>query len=240
MSAQRRAGASPALRALHSLVFLGLCAAAFAGCWPEWLQLWRSQRAPFHYGEPPRALMLLASAACAVGAAGILLQLARRRPVPLPLSGAVLFGFGAALVGLAQPAPEGRSWAAADLEVLKAARALHARMVTVLQDAGQAPAEPAAWEAALAELSPGPSPARDKTLQRRPYAIVWRMGEAPPGPLVPGQLHVRVAAQGASFELRAVGFDPGGAVALLTDDKGVELVLRGAYNPDKSGANAQR
>ncbi len=228
---------SLSLRAVHCAVFLTLSALALGAGWPEWTQLWLSQTSRFHFGAPPRALPLAGAALCLTGSAGLLTRVLRRRPVPLGISGLVLAGFLMSVLS-GPPLDAGRSWAAADLEVLRTARALHGTMVEALQRSGAVPARSAEWTAALAALAPSPPFARDRWFQPLSYQLVWQANDDTP--LIPGQLRVLVPPHAQHFELRAVGFDRAGKVATLRDERGDEVVLRGAHDPDRVGEAAQR
>lgn len=226
-------GSAPILRSIYALVFLGLAAAVIGGALPEVQHALFALGQPYHFGAPPRLLPLLAALFAAGGALTVLVAFARRRPAPMPASLAILAGVVLAFFGLRGEVPPGRSWAAADKEILQTASALHRQMVDRLQQQGEVATEETAWREVLQELAKEPSPARGRGFDRLPYEIVKVADkDARPEALVPGQLLVWVAEDGVAFEVRPVGFDASGQVALLPDDKGEPLVLSAIFNPE--------
>lgn len=221
------------LRLIYAIVFLGLAAATLTGTSPEWLHLWHALTHPYHSGEPPRAVALLGAALVLVSAAVVLVLLLRRRTVPLWISAGVLLGTVLALIGSRGEAPEGRSWAAADKEILGVGSKLHRQMIDRLQSTGAVPAAVETWRAELDKVHPEPSPARTRGFARLDYRLerVAEKDERPKA-LIPGTFVLWVAPQGEAFQLHPVGFDEGGEVALLKDSEGRPVLLSGAFNPD--------
>ncbi|MFP2932650.1 hypothetical protein ACLESO_47385, partial [Pyxidicoccus sp. 3LG] len=148
-------------------------------------------------------------------------------------SGVILLG----VVGtLAAGDPMGldgtRSEAAANVELLRVARRVHLSMVGELQSHGGVPVEPGAWRRALAQAQGSEVRVRTRAFQPVIPQVVWLPSEqATPEPLVPGALAVHVTPDGVGFTVRMVGLVEG-QPALLRDDQGATLVLRGLYNPD--------
>lgn len=224
---------APFLRAIYAIVFIGIAAAVLGGTWPELGHLAMALGRPYHFGAPPQPLPLAAALLAIVGIAGIVWAFVKRRQVPLPVSALVLLAAVAAFFGLRGDPPPGRSWAAADKEILQTASGVQKHMVDALQQQGEITRDAAAWEAALAKSHQAASPARTRTFSRLPYRVVMVDDpKAVPQPLVPGTLLVWVSEDQVAFEVRPVGFDTGGEVAVLTDDKGEPLVLTGTYNPN--------
>lgn len=224
---------APILRALYGVVFLGAASAAFAAGWPELQQLIRAWSAPYHFGDPPRVLTLFGLALVTCGVAGIIRAFLTGREVKLLWSALVLFGAASSVAGLGSAPPQGRSWAAADKEILAVASRIQREMVDVLQADGEVPKVPIAWENVLKLATKDLSPARDRSFSRLPYRITHLKEEAErPNPLVPGTLLVHLAPQGEAFSIAPIGFDTKGQVAQLADDRGEPLTLRGTFNPD--------
>lgn len=207
------------LKALHAAVFLGLAAATVALVFPEARQLAFALSAPYHFGSPPSVPALIAGNLAILGAGLLIRQLIRRKRVPLSVSVLILVAFALGLVTPVPPEGSGRSWAAADKEILEAARQVHLAAVQRLQAMGVITME--GWVAPS-----GFSPARNSSFVRVPYQVVFGKGDRP------GSLEVQLSEDGVSFELEALGFGPDGSVAPLADEKGDPLVLRGTYNPE--------
>ncbi|NMO21754.1 hypothetical protein HPC49_38410 [Pyxidicoccus fallax] len=231
--ARSRAGdTSPwGLRLVHAGVFLVLAAVPLGAALPEWRHVARALSRPFHAGAPPRWLLLVASVVAAVGTARLLVGLARRRSAPLWASLAVLAGVGATLASGRRP-PEERSEPRANLAFLASARRVHLEMVGQLQSAAAVPVEVGPWQAALERARRDDARVADRTFRAVPPRVV-RVAEpdSRAEPVVPGDLWLFVTPDGVSFSLRVVGLEAG-QPALLRDETGAPLVLRGLFNPD--------
>jgi hypothetical protein len=218
---------------VHAAVFLAFAAGVAVAAAPEWRHLARALGQPFHAGAPPRAPLLAGSLLAAAGALSLGWGLARGRSAPLGASGAILLG----VVGtLAAGEPRGveatRSEVAVNLDLLRLARRVHLDMVGELQTHGGAPVEPEAWRRALRRAGGEAWRVRTRAFQPVPAQVVWLPSEqALPEPLVPGALAVHVTPDGVGFSVRVVGLEAGHP-ALLRDDQGAPLLLRGLYNPD--------
>ena len=206
------------LKVLHAAVFLGLAVATCLLVFPEARQLAFALSAPYHFGAPPSIGALIAGNLAVFGGGLLVRSLFRRQPVPLGVSALIVAAFAMGVVTPVAPDQAGRSWAAADREILAAARKVHLEAVQRLQAKGEITAE--GWSAPSAL-----SPARTPSFARLPYQVVFGKGDRP------GALCVQLSEDGVSFELRALGFAPDGTVALLADENGAPLVLRGTYNP---------
>ena len=219
------------LRLVHAGVFLALAAVPLGAAFPEWRHVLGALSRPFHAGEPPRWLLLVASVSAAVGAARLLVGLAGRRSAPLWASVAVLAGVAVTLASGRTP-PAERSEQRANLAFLASARSVHLEMVRQLQDSAEVPVEPGPWQAALERAWREDARVRDRAFQPVPPRVV-RVAEpeARAERAVPGDLWLFVTPDGVSFSLRVVGLEAGQPV-LLRDDTGGPLVLRGLFNPD--------
>lgn len=225
-------------RLLHLLLAAGFAVATLMLVEPELAQFVASQRAPYHFGDPPRVLPILAGLLPIPGVLTLLVRFLRRRPAPLWASGLVVAGAFLAMgsMGLSD-VPTGRTWAAADAPILKTARELQQRMVERLKVEGTLPNDEAAWTKALAEMAPQPSPARTRAFEPVPYRLVLvrEQGKVPAG-LVPGALVVWVNPARDYFELTPVGFAQDGSVGPLPDPKGEKVMLRAGLAPRQAGA----
>ncbi|HLL54325.1 MAG TPA: hypothetical protein VK447_12300 [Myxococcaceae bacterium] len=227
------AGSSPILRLLHLFAVAGFSLITALLISPELAQLQAAQRAPYHFGDPPRAVALIAGALLVVALVVLLWRVARRKPSPLWASGLVLL---TAVLAVANAAfgevPRGRTWAAADVKILAVARELQQRMLVRLEVEGQLPEHEDVWRTALAEVAPEPSPARTRTFEPVPYRLVLEQaqGRLPEG-LAPGTLVVWRDPRGDAFELIPVGFARDGTVGAMTDERGERVVLRGGAAP---------
>ncbi|MCP3145303.1 hypothetical protein [Pyxidicoccus xibeiensis] len=221
------------LRLVHAVVFLAFAAGVLVASRVEWLHVAHALGQPFHAGAPPRWLLLGASLLSAVGSLRLGVALARGRSAPGWASGAILLGVvGTLAAGRPQGLEETRSESAANVEFLRVARRVHLAMVGELQAHGGAPVEPEAWRSALARAEGREARVRTRTFQPVAPQVVWLPSEAAvPEPLVPGSLAVHVTPDGVGFTVRVVGLVDG-RPALLRDDQGALLVLRGLYNPD--------
>ena len=240
LSSSPRVAVSPlGLRAAHALVFCALAAPVLWGSAPEWRHLAHALTRPFHAGPLPSVLLLGAAVLAALGVLTLLLALLRARSAPLWGSGLVL----AALCGVwaargAAVQPE-RSEAQANLAFLEVGRRVHLAMVGRLQQDGEVPQQAQAWEAALAGATARHDRVRDRLFRRQPPRVL-RMEDPDALPTmapVPGQLLAWVSPDGATFELRLVGFGAEGP-ELLRHPDGSVLVLKGLYNPDLPPAAA--
>ncbi|QSQ25048.1 hypothetical protein JY651_08990 [Pyxidicoccus parkwayensis] len=221
------------LRLVHAAVFLAFAAGVVVTAVPEWQHLSHALGQPFHAGAPPRWLVLVGSLLAAAGTLRLAWGLVRGRTAPLWASGAILL----AVVGtLAAGAPRGleetRSESAANLDLLRVARRVHLAMVQELQAHAGAPVDVEAWRQALTRAGAREGLVRTRTFRPVPPQVLWLPSEqAVPEALVPGALLVHVAPEGVGFSVRVVGLEHG-RPALLKDDQGATLVLRGLYNPD--------
>ncbi|QQR42091.1 hypothetical protein JKA73_23500 [Myxococcus xanthus] len=221
------------LRLVHAVLFVAFAVGVGVASVPEWTHLTQALSQPFHAGAVPRWLVLAGSLLAAVGTARLGWELVRGRSAPLWASGVILLGVMATLAGgRPQGLEQSRSDVAANLELLRVARRVHLLMVHELQSHGETPRSQDAWRAALQKS--GASEVRVYTRAFLPVhpQIAWLPSEsAVPDPLVPGQLAVHVTPDGVGFSVRLVGLHQG-QPALLKDDLGATLVLRGLYNPD--------
>ncbi|WP_224360384.1 hypothetical protein [Hyalangium versicolor] len=236
MTERREApGRSPlALRLVHAAIFLAIVAGVVAAAVPEWRHGWFALGRPYHAGPPPRALLLLGSALATVGAAALLVALARGRSAPLGVSWLVLGGAGAVVLGAAgSPPRENPSELAINTRLIQLGQSVQTAMVGRLQERGEVPVALEPWQEALARAAPSESPIRTRTFQQVPPRVVRvETPEARPEPLIPGTLLLYVSPDGASFEIRLVGLSPQGLPQVLGDETGAPVVLQGLYNPD--------
>jgi hypothetical protein len=227
-------GHSPlALRLIHAAVFLVFAAGAAAAALPEWRHGVFALGRPYHTGSPPRALLILGSGLAAVGAAGLLLALARGRSAPQRNSWLILGGAAATVLGTAgSPPPERPSEISANTALIHLGQGLQRAMVDRLQLHGEVPVALGPWQETLERMPPTRYPFRMRTFQQV-TSQVWKVetSESHPEPLHPGSLLLFVSPDGASFELRLVGLTDGHP-RLLVDDTGAPVTLRGLYNPD--------
>jgi hypothetical protein len=213
-------------------VFLAMTAGVLGAALGEWKHLVSALARPFHVGPPPPPLLLLGSALAAMGALRLLWALARRRSAPFWASLLILAGVSVTVLATAGRAPPERSEPRANLALLEGARRLHVAMVDTLQRTGEVPVADAPWRAALEAARMRGDLYRTRRFQPLPPTLVrTATPEALPQPLQPGCLLLHVSGDGAAFDVRAVGLQDG-QPALLKDDKGEVLVLRGLYNPD--------
>ncbi len=226
------ADASPALRGVHAAVFLAMTAGVLGAALGEWKHVGAALAHPFHVGPPPPPLLLLGSALAATGALRLLWALVRRRSAPLWASTLILAGVAGSVLATAGRTPAERSEPRANLALLEGARRLHVAMVDTLQRTGEVPVEQGAWQAAFQAAHVRGDLFRTRRFQPLPPTLVRVASpEGLPQPLQPGSLLLFVSGDGAAFELRAVGLQAG-EPALLRDDEGQALVLRGLFNPD--------
>jgi len=226
------ADSSPALRGVHAAMFLAMTAAVLGAALGEWKHLGAVLARPFHVGPPPPPLLLLGSALAAAGALRLLWALARRRSAPLWASTLILAGVAGTVLATAGRTPTGRSEPRANLALLEGARRLHVAMVDSLQRTGEVPVEQGAWQAAFQAAHVPGALFRTRRFQPLPATLVRVASpDALPQPPRPGCLLLYVSGDGAAFELRAVGLQAG-EPALLRDDEGQVLVLRGLFNPE--------
>ena len=238
LASPARAAASPlGLRVVHALVFLALAAPVLWGSAPEWRHLAHALSQPFHAGAPPSAALLAGALLAAAGALRLLAGLVRGRSAPLWASGAVLAAL--LLAWAAQGRGAGtdleRSEGRANLAFLQVGRRVHFSMVGALQRDGESSRDEAAWVRALAGATAREDRVRDRLLRAQPPRV--RLTAAPdsvPESLVPGEVLVWVSPDGATFELRLVGFDEAGVRPALLRDPETHgaLVLKGLFNPD--------
>ncbi|SEU18496.1 hypothetical protein [Stigmatella erecta] len=227
-------GRSPAaLRWLHALVFFGFAAGTVAAALPDWRHLLSALRVPYHLGTPPRPVLLLGSVLAGAGGAWLVWALARGRSAPLMASWLILGGGVSAVLGAAgSPPPESPSESAFNVALIQWGQRVQVAMVGELQTRGEVPTGEAPWRAALERAGTARIPVRGPGFRQvPPQALRTASPEEKPEPLVPGALLVYVSPDGAAFELRLVGLQ-GGQPAVLRDDTGAILVLRGLYNPD--------
>lgn len=221
------------LRLVHAVLFIAFAVGVGVASVPEWTHLSQALSQPFHAGAAPRWLVLAGSLLAAVGTVCLGWELVRGRSAPLWVSGVILLGVMATLAGgRPQGLEQSRTDVAANLELLRVARRVHLLMVHELQSHGETPQSQDAWHAALQQS--GASEVRVLTRSFLPVypQVAWLASEsALPDPLVPGQLAVHVTPDGVGFSVRMVGLHQG-QPALLKDDLGATLVLRGLYNPD--------
>jgi hypothetical protein len=225
---------SPLPRLLHLLVFAGFALVTASLISPEIAQLIASQRAPYHFGDPPRALALLSGALLLPALAVLLWRVVRGRSAPLWTSGLVLASAVLAVVSAVGEVPRGRTWAAADVRILEVTRELQQRMLARVQMGGRLPQHVDNWREALAEVAEGPSPARTRSFSPVPYQLVLspEQGRVPEG-LAPGTVVAWLDPQGDAFELTPVGFAKDGTVGPLVDDQGERVVLRGGTSAEQ-------
>jgi hypothetical protein len=112
-------------------------------------------------------------------------------------------------------------------------------MVGALQQQGEVPQDEASWARALAGATSRQDRVRDRLFRvQAPRVLRAAAADALPAEaLVPGQLIVWASEDGATFELRLVGFADG-VPSLLRDPDGAVLVLKGLFNPDLPAASA--
>lgn len=228
------AGRSPlALRLIHVAVFLAFAAGVVAAALPEWRHGVFALGRPYHVGSPPEALLVLGSALAVVGAAGLLVALARGRSAPLAVSWLILGGAGAAVLGSAgSPPPERSSELSANTALIQLGQRVQLAMVDQLQQRGEVPVARGPWQETLDRLAQSQRPFRTRTFQPVPPQVIQvQTPEARPEPLLPGSLLLFVSPDGASFELRLVGLAEG-RPQVLRDETGAPVVLRGLYNPN--------
>ncbi|SEM08285.1 hypothetical protein SAMN05444354_11193 [Stigmatella aurantiaca] len=231
-------GRSPAvLRWLHALVFFGFAAGAVAAAHPDWRHLFSALRVPYHLGTPPRPVLLLGSVLAGAGGARLAWALVRGRSAPLMASWLILGGGVSAVLGAAGSSPpEPPSEPAFNIALIQWGQRVQRAMVGELQTRGEVPTAEAPWHAALEHAGTARIPVRNQGFRQVPLqALRTASPEARPEPLVPGSMLVYVSPDGAAFELRLVGLERG-QPAVLRDDTGAALVLRGLYNPDLPAA----
>lgn len=227
-------GRSPlALRLVHAAVFLTFAAMAVFAASSEWRHGVSALGRPYHVGSPPRALVLLGSAAAALGAAGVLVALVRGRSAPVATSWLIVGGLITTALGVASSAPaEPDSELIANTALIVLGQRVQLTMVEQLQQRGEVPVALGPWQEALERIARYHPPFRTRTFQPvPPQVFAVEAPEARPEPLVPGSLLRFVSPDGASFEVRLVGLSEGHA-RVLVDDTGEPVVLRGLYNPN--------
>ena len=236
VSVQPREEKTPiAVRLLHAVVFLAIAAGAVATTRVEWLQLLRCFTGPWHAGSPPFWPAVLGATVSAGGAAVLVLRLAQRRAVTLFVSAAIGVGF---LVSLSVKAgvPARRSVEAANLALLEAARAMHRELGQKLQNEAIASNDLAEWNAALAVgadgLEPKGSAFRDRLFRSVPFTVRFVAAGFDGANTPPGTVGVWLSDDRAEYTVALVGLSPGGQAALLPDDLGQPIKLRGVFNPD--------
>ncbi|MFZ5471020.1 MAG: hypothetical protein ACOZIN_16450 [Myxococcota bacterium] len=218
-------------RPLFAVLFLGLACSTLAWVWPELLHLASALAAPYHSGTPPS---VLAGAVAVAGALWVLVGLLRRRGPHGSLG--LLLGAGFVL-GLVDGGEAGsqRTFSSANLAILEAGTALHARMLTVVQKENAIPQDLTRWKEALAsavlETRFPTSPVRRRNFEPVPYALmqIKREGDVPDG-LVPGTFLLWLPSEGERYELTLVGFEPDGEAALLRDEAHQVVALTGSYS----------
>ncbi|MBX7098613.1 MAG: hypothetical protein K1X89_12975 [Myxococcaceae bacterium] len=217
------------LRAVHAVSFLGLAAAAVAGIHPEVEQLWRALAQPYHCGTAPSPLGLAAALLALVGAVVLLASLVRRRSAPLWASGGILVALASSLAAQGHDVSR-RSAAGANALFLATGRELFLPMNGTLQQHGEVPRDLAAWSQALAKAAETvPLAYRGRLFARVEPSVASgeEQGDRPPGTVL-----VAVGPDAVSFSLRFVGIDGDGRPALLSDERGAAVELRGVFNPD--------
>jgi hypothetical protein len=235
------ASAPAALRAVLALVLFAAAAVCVAAALPEWRQVVDALSNDYHTGDPPRALVLIASVGCLVGALWIALRLFRKGRGALPAGVALVAGLVLCFVDSRRESPQGRNWAAADKRILDATSAFRERMAKRLQHDHRVPAEQAEWDAMGAQAWPDPSPVRNRWFTRQSYALL-RLGSqhAEPAKLRPGTLLLWVSEDRTSFDLSPIGFNPKGEPAHLWDSDGHSLVLTSSFDPFAAAPESTR
>ncbi len=225
--------ASAAGRVVHAIFFFGFAAITLAATHVELLQLWRGLMQPFHSGTPPSVMPTASGVVAALGVLVILGCLAFGRSVPLVVSGLMLAAVGGGLFPFVDPdevrAPTERSVPGANLKMLEAARSVHEQLNAKLQTTGKLPYD--------IELPTFLCPYRRKGFATLPTASRARPGAPMRCPTAPPRVRILLNATDdrVSFTLSAVGIDSHGEPAILRDEHGVAVELRGVFNPDTAG-----
>ena len=238
-----RTGPAPLpLRVVHGAVFLGFAALSVLGTWTELAQWARAWSSPWHAGTPP-FWPAVAGAVLAVGGAAVLLfRLLRRQVVSVFVSVAILAGF---IVSLSVNAanPSRRTVEGANGALLASGRALQAAMGASLQKQAEVPNDLAEWELRLAQVGDakgqGGSAYRDRGFRLAPLRVHFLSEDAwTPEGQAPGTIGVWISRDQVEFTLRLLGIDGQGQPALLNDDRGAPITLRGVFNPDIGAGRA--
>jgi hypothetical protein len=222
------------LRLVHAAVFLAFAAGVVVAALSEWRHGVLVLGQPFHVGEPPRAFLLLGSVLAVVGAVSVLVALARGRSAPQVSSWLILSGLVAGMYGASGPLPPVRpSEHSVNIGFIETAQRVQLLMVSQLQELGEVPVAHEPWQRALDQISPSALHwARTRQFKPVPPQVVLvDTPEALPRQLIPGSLLLHLSPDGAAFEMRLVGLSQG-QPQVLKDETGVDLVLRGLYNPD--------
>lgn len=215
----------PGLRIIHAIVFLGFASVTIAGAHQELLHLARGLMRPFSAGTPPHAIACASGLAAALGALILIVCVARRRTVPLVVSGLILLAFAGSLT-LLQHEPKQRTVPGANVKALQQAQALHEKLNGPLQRAGQV----------LPDAASTPIEAESPFYERPFKPLPWHIEaskrtDALPDGAKPGWLLLHVEDSQAAFVITAVGIDEDGEPSLLRAE-GKPIEYRGAYNPD--------
>ncbi len=221
------------LRLVHAAAFLAMAGGVLYVSVPEWRHVVGVLGHAFHVGPLPRWTLLGGSVVAVLAVLRLVWALVRGHSAPLWASGAVLVAVvGAVAAGDGRPLREARAEETANLSILRVGRRVHLTMVQELQAHGEVPTERGDWSAALEVAGPVNDRVRTRELSAVPMRLEWlESDDDRPATLVPGALWVHVTPDGVGFSVRMVGLREG-EPAMLLDERGRELILRGLYNPD--------
>jgi hypothetical protein len=232
----RSARGFSALKLVHAVVFGGLFAVVLRFTRGEALQFVRGITEPYSFGAVPSPLALAAVVVACASALGMLALIARRRPVPLWLSAAMLGAFALAFIDSTLAPDRQRSPSQPNRQVTVVANELHRRLTERLRQEAEVPGDLESLEPLLEDVLAATAPwtelrAHSRCFRRLPYRLVRvnERDEVPKG-VAPGWLLLWVSDDRVAYQIVPVGFSESGEVRVLTDN-----ALRGVFDPEWLG-----
>jgi hypothetical protein len=223
------------LRLFHLVALLGFTASAVAAAGTELFQLYAALHWDYHSGTDPHWLAVGGAGLALVTLLAVLGAMLIQRPLPLFISALVLLGFGLSLTGLSFEYSE-RSIHGANKRFLDLGSAMFDIVHAASKEGGMVPDDPKAWNQVLqqiAETQHSASPYRKGLSEVLPYRLELTAKEdAWPRDAPPGTVLVWFAEDRSTFSLRFIGLDDFHQPALLKDDTGKTVALRGGAKDD--------
>ncbi len=222
-------------RLFHLVALLGLTSSAVAAAFPELAQAVAIYRYPYTCGTPPGWVAVGGALLAVLTLSGVLLGRLFDHPPPLWFSALVLLGFGMALTGLYRES-ERRSPSGANLLLIDLANTELEFFRTLGKSQKLKPEQAPEWSSLIARStreSRIESPYRKGFTQVVPFSLRLADKEDEfPLDAPPGTLLLWLDPKSDAFSLRVIGLDDFHQPALLKDETGAALTLRGGAKND--------